>query len=551
MLAALNRWIVLASGLVCAVALGLFLRKIPGLPTPEIGENRVLATLPSRPGSLQDLKAYREGVDAYVADNFPARTHLIAGINYLRYRLNYSGTSRVVVGRQGWLFYDDGSHLGQLRHPNPLSQAEVDAWTTTFAARVEMLGRQGIDYVVMTPPVKERVFPERAPDWARNAPYGTLSDADALKAAIDRAGIGHFLALKDALVQQKTAQGDIYSAFDTHWTGHGAYVGYVRLLQMLRSNGHDITPLPLSAFTLIDKPVQSRPQDLAVMLGIASFVHQDFVQYHDPDQDAALKVEYLTDKHDWTGARVIDTGNAGKPVLQMVVDSFSNDLLPFLYPHFSRIVVSHNQDGFFRTDLTERFRPDIVVLEVIESGVRHSMSPSLQPSAELSARLGKALSVADSATSTAMPSALVPAAPMSGIDATTATPPGLTYQCNLETLTATGSGSDARITAAGWMADVAGRRANNEVTLVLQSAAGSFEVALPVGLPRADVAAYFRQPALERSGFESIVSAGNVPQGRYDVYLRQMYDADRLVCKTKHVVKVTDTRSVVIDPSGE
>jgi hypothetical protein len=70
----------------------------------------------------------------------------------------------------------------------------------------------------------------------------------------------------------------------------------------------------------------------------------------------------------------MDTGALDRPSLLMTGDSFSNELLPFLLPHFSRVVFSHHQDGFFRDDLVTQFSPDVVLLEVFEPGVRHAMS---------------------------------------------------------------------------------------------------------------------------------------------------------------------------------
>jgi len=93
------------------------------------------------------------------------------------------------------------------------------------------------------------------------------------------------------------------------------------------------------------------------------------------------------------GARVIDTGQAGKPVLLMTVDSFSTALLPFLYSHFSRLVIAHNQEGTWREDLIERFKPDLVVLEVIESGLPASLAPA--PPASVAARGRIALAMAN------------------------------------------------------------------------------------------------------------------------------------------------------------
>jgi hypothetical protein len=116
------------------------------------------------------------------------------------------------------------------------------------------------------------------------------------------------------------------------------------------------------------------------MLGISSFVGQTFPRFENTSLEAGLKTTYLTDKTDWTSPRIINTGLESKPSIQLTMDSFSSELFHFLYPHFSRIIVSHTQDGFFREDLISTYKPNIVLLEVIESGLRHVMSPPLRPS---------------------------------------------------------------------------------------------------------------------------------------------------------------------------
>ena len=70
----------------------------------------------------------------------------------------------------------------------------------------------------------------------------------------------------------------------------------------------------------------------------------------------------------------METGNPDGPTLLMTGDSFSNAILPFILPHFSRIIFAHHQDGFFRDDLLAQFNPDVVVIEVFEPGMRHAMS---------------------------------------------------------------------------------------------------------------------------------------------------------------------------------
>src|ERR1043165_821225 len=105
----LDRWSGLIAGIAVWIGLMLAIHRVPGLVRPEIVENRVLAGLPKFPKRLSELGAYSKDMDAYISDNFPARPYFISALNYLRYKAGYSGTSRILVGNDGWLFYDDGS----------------------------------------------------------------------------------------------------------------------------------------------------------------------------------------------------------------------------------------------------------------------------------------------------------------------------------------------------------------------------------------------------------------------------------------------------------
>lgn len=336
---------------------------------PELVENRVPAQRPPLAMLWGNLQKFRTDLDSYLADHFPARRFLIGGLNYLRYELGYSGTKRVLVGRDGWLFYDDGNHLSQAR-ASTLAPVEAQAWVAEQQARSAWLARKGASYVVLAAPVKERLFLELVPGELRRDQGAP--DSVVIAQAAARAGAQGVLDLHAPLAAAKAAGVRIYTPYDTHWTGEGAYVAYAEVLRGLAARGVPVTPKPRAFFNDRNNgPDVPVPQDLAYMLGIADFVRQDYPQLgfaHEP------RVEYLTDRRDWTGDRVIDTGSPG-PVLMLTGDSFSNAWLPLFEASFSRIVFSHHQNGFFRPDLVERFQPDAVVLEVIESGFRHAMPP--------------------------------------------------------------------------------------------------------------------------------------------------------------------------------
>ena len=97
-------------------------------------------------------------------------------------------------------------------------------------------------------------------------------------------------------------------------------------------------------------------------------------------------------------------------------DSFSAALLPFLEGHFSRIVLAHNQDGFWRTDLIERFHPDVVVSEVVESGTRYIMAGGPPASDAARARISAALATPHRVSAQAAPkaNAMSPAQSLNG-----------------------------------------------------------------------------------------------------------------------------------------
>jgi hypothetical protein len=355
-------------------------------PAPDLQEKRPLADLPPWPRRLSDLAAFRHGMDRYVGDRFPARPYLIGGLNRLRLALGVSGSERVIVGRDGWLFYDSGDHFGAARGDPPLTEAQTTAWLNGLAARTEALAARGARYLVVSAPLKETVYPQFGPAWyAGPDPHraaATLSQRAAMT------GAGTVLNLYDAEVAPTRWGLKTFSRHDTHWTGLGAYQAYRAILEQLNVMGVTDPPRPLTDFTETPRDVPA-PRDLALMLGVANSVDVDVPRFTAPRIESRLTTRYLTPRQGWTAPRVIDTGEAGKPVLLMTFDSYSTALLPFLYGHFSRLILAHDQEGFWRQDLIDRFHPDVVITEVVESGLPFAMEGSLIASDAARARIAE------------------------------------------------------------------------------------------------------------------------------------------------------------------
>ena len=356
---------------------------------PGIQENRVLAAAPAWPKGWRDLDAFRKAADAYVADHFPARPYLIGALNRLRMMAGVSGSNRVIVGRDGWLFFDNDTHLGAVRADPAMMGPEIRSWLLTYAGRTEYMQARHTPYLTVVGPLKEAIYPQYGPSWytGPNPNRATV----VLPKLAHQAGLAEILYLYPAVAEAARRGPVAYSRHDTHWNAYGAYAGYAALIGRLHEMGLTDAPHPMSDFEITKGDSGDRPRDLALMLGVAKSVKLRFPHIENPAGEAKIRKTFLGPRQDWTAPQVVDTGEVGKPTLLMTRDSFSNELLPMLLPHFSRIILSHNDDGFWRPDLIERFKPDIVVAEIVEHGLRVSLGDGPAPSAEATARIDRML----------------------------------------------------------------------------------------------------------------------------------------------------------------
>ncbi len=479
---------------------------------PDIQENRILAAAPAWPRSLSGVHDFRKGADPYVADHFPARPHLIGLLNRLRMLAGVSGSNRVIIGRHGWLFFDDDTHLGAARGDPPMVGPEIRQWLLNLAGRTEMLKTRGVTYLIIAPPAKETIYPQHGPAWYHGpSPSRTAITLPKLAQA---SGAGEVLYLYPAVAAATAVGQRTYTLHDTHWDGYGAYAGYAALLTRLHAMGLTEGPRPLSDFLRIDMPRRSGPRDLALMLGVSSFVDLHYPNFDTRPGEPPITRSYLTAKTDWTAPQVVDTGHPGKPVLLLNRDSFSNEMLAFLFSHFSRIILVHNQDGFWRPDMIERFKPDIVVLEVIEPGLRVALGDAPTPSKEAAARIDHVLgTVRPSSGAPAMPSLATPDAKTLAAISTAAH----TDNCHIETATITpGAGGEATFTVSGWLSELGTQVTSADGVVTISGPAGVFSAPIKMDKPRPDVAAFYKNPNAAPSGFTGTFFVRKLRPGAYN-----------------------------------
>ncbi len=326
-------------------------------------ENRPLAPVPPLAEAVQAPGRFGPDLAARFRDAAPFRDHLIRANNRLRLALfGESPVPGVVVGRDGWLYYNLEQALDDYLNVLPLSEGDMAEMVRVQTARRDWLAARGVAYLIVFAPNKERVYPEHLPPGIR--PLGPDSRLSRIVPRLRAAGLD-VLDLREAVTAGKAA-GRAYMLTDTHWNGYGGLLGASALVAALAGRFPALEPLDPAAYALVET---DRPGgDLAEMLLLPDRWREPDVSarplgaslarpaapgdYPDPaDHPERERAAYETGRKDWPRA-------------------------VFLHDSFARAMQAHAAERFSRSvflwthalppEIIEKERPDVVVLEVVE-----------------------------------------------------------------------------------------------------------------------------------------------------------------------------------------
>lgn len=355
-------------------------------PFPDrdsLAENRTKAAAPLvRGGRFGVRREFPKEFDRYFGDNFGFRDSLIRShAGFLLDVLRTSPSENVVLGKDGWLFYNsalDGVNLKDYCGLAPLAAQElavIERNLTTLAAH---LRERGILFAVLVGPSKHTIYPERLPDAIRSLAGETRLDQFARLLA------GHpeiiFVDPRRALAAGKSWS-RLYFKKDTHWNGAGAFLAYRELMKSLERAGAAVSSPAEQDYRLESLPPAVR--DLSGMLGVRN-----------PEKEGDLSLARLpAPRYDLRtipsgpgdnpafATATCETDDPARPRLLMLRDSFTEPLKPLLCPDFSRIYFRWSYSVAAATIDTEN--PAILILEFTERYLntlkRGGVIPSVQP----------------------------------------------------------------------------------------------------------------------------------------------------------------------------
>ena len=309
-------------------------------PDREISqvENRPLAQRPALTVKALTSGEFMSGYESYVTDQFAGRDGWTAAKAY----------AERLVGKQennGVYFCEDSTLISRFDAPDAKRLENNAKYVAQFAEKAGV-------------PVAFGLIPTQAYVWADKLPAGA-PNYDQRQVYTDVSGaLTGKVALADNLWSTLPAHKEepIFYRTDHHWTSLGAYYGYVGLAEAL---GYD--PVPLESYQ--KTTVSTEFYGTVFSSSGVRWVEPDEMDVYVPEEgitvtsrtyDASGKIteeprqlydESFLEKKDkysmFLGGQqalgIVKTGNADKPKLLIIRDSYSDSLVPFLTPHFSEI----------------------------------------------------------------------------------------------------------------------------------------------------------------------------------------------------------------------
>ncbi|MGZ4961200.1 MAG: alginate O-acetyltransferase AlgX-related protein [Limisphaerales bacterium] len=324
---------------------------------PQVNEKRVLARFPALGSGISGMQNFISGLEGYYNDHFGFRTRLIYwGERWRLSWFNESPRGNVMVGRKGWLYFQDDQSVADMRRANSFSIKELEAWKALLEKRRYWLAKRGIHYVFVVPPDKHNVYPEWLPDWIK--PVGKVTRLDQFMDYMKSHSTVTVLDLRQPLLRAKR-NGVIYFQTDTHWNQEGGFIGYQELIHSLSAQMPGIEPLPMTAF---DIATNSQPGgNLASMLAQDKMVTEKYgvtFSARPPLQQLSLR------KNPGGTATLCSTNSNATGKAVIFRDSFSEAWAPFIGYHFNEVIYrwQHTWDR----SLIEKEKPVVVIDELLE-----------------------------------------------------------------------------------------------------------------------------------------------------------------------------------------
>ena len=302
----------------------------------------------------QGLQEYVNGLEAYFNDHFGCRNQLV---NWHLTLFN-TGRSDVMMGRQGWLYFDE-NHMYLVKHYQGILQfspQELADLQTLQERRRDWLARRGIQYLFVIAPDKQSIYPEYLPSWLKFIRPNTKLDQFITCMRVHSTVL--VPDLRPALREAKLIAPTYYQT-DSHWNSFGGFVSCEEMIKSLSKQMPGLKPLTLDSFEV--NTVELDHGDLALLLGVHA-IEEDRTLV--PKTNLPALVQRVRNPEYVVSDCFTDNSNAAGSAV-VFGDSLSQAWIPFLGYHFQKVGY-YRVPGGFDTKIIAETKPNVVISEIVE-----------------------------------------------------------------------------------------------------------------------------------------------------------------------------------------
>ena len=332
----------------------------------EAAANEILAGRPSLtdPEGRFNEDFTREATD-YIADRFAGRQEAITAYAKLQaFLFRESASPKVVLGKEGWLFFADT--LDDYLHRDTLSDREIFGIGRTLEMMQEYAEAQGADFVFTVAPNKNSLAANAVYMPRVGEAFEEAKNLDKLEEALKRYDV-NYVPLRETL-----DEAGLYHRLDSHWNRLGAAKAFGKVMERLHREAVDWSGEPFQV-------TKDHPGDLYEMLYPAGKELDDNMMF-----DRAFRFRYLSSQEmepfvspaeglsaygseeaPPVDKQLLETVcSEGRGTLLMFRDSFGNALHPFFGDAFERAAFSRQMP--YRLDWLGSGGADVLAVEIVE-----------------------------------------------------------------------------------------------------------------------------------------------------------------------------------------
>lgn len=332
-------------------------------PVKELFEKR----LPVAKPQFSFTKDYPRNFEKFFDDNYGFRKTLIAiNADIADDIFDESPDARAVIGKDGWLYFDNHDSLLDATGRAVLSDKLVERGVESFARNWQEMRKKNIKYLLVIAADKSSVYPEFLPDYIKpSEPHRIDKFLNALKKKYPDFPV---LDLRPILKKAKEKE-IVYQKTDTHWNRRGAHYSYVEIMKMLGIKPHFRDEFINTEGGLIRGDISE------IMSSDAMNVNFELEPKFPVTFEYALtqhspREEFVKQKMDrFYNPTVYRNSNKNLPVAFVYKDSFFGDLAAFTAEHFSMLFSANEFPCDLDYEIIKNFHPNVVIQEFWEGRV--------------------------------------------------------------------------------------------------------------------------------------------------------------------------------------